>query len=228
MSVLVPTSFATTGGAGFPPATNRCAVCDEPEFQSLLRRYRLGLALFVLSTAMVFLGFSSAYVVRRGIPTYDAASGAYSPSWEPIRLPVGLLLVNSCLLIFASGTMEFVRRRSPIFLFSTGGLESGLGVWIGLSLLLSSGFLVGQGIVWHLLRASGQFVSTGARTAFFYVLTSVHAFHAVLAVLALIAIAIFGRGISSAGRCIAVDLTSWFLHAMTLLWIYLLSFLLFA
>src|SRR5437868_13701855 len=119
MSVLSPISAADSGG-GTPTFLSPPIGCDEAEFPILLRRYRLGLALFVAAIGMLFVGFSSAYVVRRGIPTYDPGTGAYSAVWEPLRLPVALLLLNSCFLVGASGAIEILRRRT-----SAGGLKDG-------------------------------------------------------------------------------------------------------
>ena len=227
MSVLSPISAADSGG-GTPIFLSPPIGCDEAEFPILLRRYRLGLALFVAAIGMLFVGFSSAYVVRRGIPIYDAGTGGYSTDWEPLRLPIRLLLFNSCLLICASVAMEVVRRKTSAFVYpsETNGRE--VTLWLSASLLLGTGFLLGQGIAWHALVSSGRFLRTGARTAFFYVLTGTHALHALLGVLAVAAIAGFGARISPARRYVAVDLTAWYLHAMTLLWVYLLCFLLFA
>ena len=113
MNMLSPVSTADMGG-GTPSHFGPAIGCNQAEFPALLRRYRLGLALFVAAVAMLFVGFSSAYVVRRDIPTYDAGTGAYSTAWEPLRLPVTLLLINTCLLIGASGALEAVRRRARV------------------------------------------------------------------------------------------------------------------
>lgn len=226
MSVLSPTLVGLADGS-IPPAPNVPLGCDEDEFPVLLRRYRLGLALFVAAVAMLFVGFSSAYVVRRGIPSYDAGTGAYSAAWEPLQLPIGLLLLNTCLLIFASGAMEVIRRRARALVNGEAKIRR-VALWLNASLLLATGFLLGQGIAWRSLLSSGQFLSTGARTAFFYVLTGTHGVHALLGVLAIAWIAVCYPRMSSARKYLAADLTAWYLHSMTLLWIYLLCFLLFA
>jgi len=201
--------------------------CDEANFPVLLRRYRLGLALFVLAVAMLFVGFGSAYVVRRGIPTYDATAGAYSASWEPLQLPLGLLLLNTCFLILASGAIEVVRRRTPAWENGKDEIGCGVAYWLTASLVLGAGFLVGQAIAWRSLTANGQRLTTGARTAFFYVLTGAHAVHALVGILVLAVLAVFYGRFSPMRRYLALDLSAWYLHAMTLLWICLLGFLLY-
>jgi cytochrome c oxidase subunit 3 len=225
MSLLSPVSSADISG-GNPIRFGPTIGCDETEFPALLRRYRLGLALFVAAVAMLFVGFSSAYVVRRGIPTYDARTGAYSTAWEPLRLPVALLFLNTCLLVGASGALEVVRRRVRVCTLRRQDFHRGTGVWLSAALLLGTGFLVGQGIAWDLLSASGQLLTSGARTAFFYVLTGTHAVHAVVGILAVMAIAAFRARMCSLQSYLAVDLAAWYVHSMTLLWVYLLCFLL--
>ena len=83
-------------------------------------------------------------------------------------------------------------------------------------------------MAWHELASNGQFLSTGARIGFFYVLTSTHALHALIGVLAIAAITIFGAQIPSVRRSLVVDIAAWYLHSMTVFWIYLLCFLMFA
>ena len=227
MSVLSPTSLADSVG-GTPPIPGSRIGCDEAEVPILLRRYRLGLALVVAAVVMLFVGFGSSYVVRRGIPTYDAGTGAYSAAWEPLPLPSGILLINACLLISASGAIEIVRRKTRAVMYGGERINRGIALWLNGSVLLGAGFLVGQGVAWHSLTSKGQFLNTGARTAFFYVLTGTHAVHALAGVLALAAISVSYARLSFARKYLCVDLAAWYLHSMTLLWLSLFSFLAFA
>jgi heme/copper-type cytochrome/quinol oxidase subunit 3 len=190
---------------------------DTGNVTPLLRRYRLGLALSCSGIAMVFVAFSSAYIVRRGIPTYDLATGAYSTTWEPLQLPIGLLLVGTMMLLAASGTMEVSRR-------SGGGVIS----FVIVSALLVLAFMGMLGAVWHDLGSSGQFMNSGARAAFFYVLTGTHAGLALLGVGTLFFVGIRRNAWSRTGLHTAVDLTALYVHFVTGLWVYLLLFLLFA
>ena len=226
MSVLSPLPSADIS-ARTPIQFGPAIVCDEAEFPALLRRYRLGLALFVAAVTMLFVGFSSAYVVRRGIPTYDARTGAYSTAWEPLQLPLALLFLNTCLLIGASGALEVVRHRARPRLLRSEDFDRSSGLWLSAALLSGTGFLVGQGIAWRLLSSSAQLLTTGARTAFFYVLTGTHAVHAAVGILAMMAIVAFRGRLSSLRTYLGLDLTVWYVHSMTLLWVYLLSILLF-
>ena len=210
---------------------------DIPEFgdgkddgHNRLRRYRLGLALFLASLGMLFVGLGSAYVVRRGIPTYDAAIGAYSLSWEPLQLPIKLLLTNTLLLIGATFAAEFARKqaRRPSHADATGKDLNRISGWISLSAALAVGFIAGQVLAWQRLHAGGHSLSFGARTAFFYVITGAHAFHGILGILLLAWVAFRAQCWSAVLRCIATDLAVWYLHSVAVLWICLFCFLVFA
>lgn len=195
-----------------------------------LRRYRLGLALFLASTGMLFVGFSSAYVVRRGIPTYDSGSGAYSLAWEPLQLPLRLLLVNTLLLLAASFAAEVARKEARTALRPEArGIKRDRGSrWMYLAAVLAAGFLVGQIAAWHRLRLDGHLLTAGAHTAFYYVITAVHGFHALLGLTAAGWIALRARLWSTPTRTVWTDIAAWYLHSMAVLWIYLFAFLVFA
>jgi heme/copper-type cytochrome/quinol oxidase subunit 3 len=179
---------------------------------------------------MLFVGFSSAYVVRRGIPTYESATGAYSAMWEPLRLPVGLLSVNTVILIAARVAIEMARQdsRADFDRHAENAAIHSSWMWILLTLLLGLGFLAGQGFVWIALRSDGHFMTTGARSAFFYVLAGTHALHSVMGILAITWIAIRYRQWPAYKWYMGVDLTAWYLHSMTALWLYDFAFLIIA
>ena len=176
---------------------------------------------------MVFVAFTSAYIVRRGVPTYDAETGVYSTHWETLHAPGLWLLINSLLLVGAALAGETGRRRS---LASEGGQNLARSVFLCtlVSLILVLGFLAGQAMVWNVLRRSGETMASGARPAFFYLLTAAHGLNVALGLFALVWIALRGRGWSPAKRLVATDLAAWYLHGMAALWIYLLCFVWFA
>ena len=211
------------------PAASNVADARAP-FRFRLRRYRLALALWVASIVMLFVGFSSAYVVRRGIPTYETSTGAYSALWEPLQLPLGLLAINTVVLVAASVAIEMARRgsRADFDRDAENPAIHSSWMWILLTLLFGLGFLAGQGFVWIVLRSDGHFMTTGARTAFFYVLTGTHALHSIMGILAITLVAIRYRQWPAYKRYMGVDLTAWYLHSMTVLWLYVFAFLIIA
>ena len=229
MSTIAASCIQQGAGSVTPPGNYDSGDFGGDDSAWLLRRYRLGLGLCVCAIVMLFVGLTSAYVVRRGISAYDPASGAYSTAWEPLRLPLALLVVNTLVLIAASITIEVARRASRAVSCAIVPKQEdhAAQVWSVSSLLLLAGFIAGQTVAWQQLRASGELLTSGARPAFFYVLTGTHAAHAVIGLFLVAWIVLSGLTHRSAmRRYIATDLTAWYLHSMTALWIYLFVFLL--
>jgi cytochrome c oxidase subunit III len=210
---------------------------DSPSPAVRLRRARLGLAVALTPIIMLFVSFTSAYVVRKGLPTLDPKTNAMVHDWFPIELPTTLFLINTFVLLVSSVTMELARRRlnrqaalEKIDLIPgvSLGKESRIP-WLGLTILLGSGFLVGQWLAWRDLAAHGIFVATAPSSSFVYLLTGTHAAHLLGGVIALLtagALSLLHRPLQS--QRIWVDVTAWYWHFMALLWIYILALLEFA
>src|ERR1700730_4379523 len=81
-----------------------------PDYATRLRRARLGLLVALTPILMLFVSFSSAYVVRQGLPTLDPRTNALVRDWIPVTLP-RLLLINTGVLILSSVFMELARRQ---------------------------------------------------------------------------------------------------------------------
>src|SRR5467141_3822378 len=84
---------------------------DSPFFDARLRRARLGLVVGLTGIAMIFISFTSAYVVRQGLPTLDPRTNMLLHDWFPVPLP-RLLLINTGVLLISSITMELARRQT--------------------------------------------------------------------------------------------------------------------
>ena len=101
--------------------------------------------------------------------------------------------------------------------------------WLGATVILGLGFLVGQWMAWGELRARGFLVSTNPDSSFVYLLTAAHAVHLMGGIIALL-----WAGITSLqqkpieGRRIVVDVAAWYWHFMAVLWIYVFALLAFA
>jgi len=81
-----------------------------PNYGARLRRARLGLICAIATVSMVFVSLTSAYVVRRGLPTFDDSTRSYLRDWGTVELPWLLLAINTGLLLISSLTMEGARR----------------------------------------------------------------------------------------------------------------------
>src|SRR5881409_1709038 len=81
-----------------------------PDYATRLRRSRLGLLVALTPVLMLFVSFTSAYVVRQGLPTLDPRTNQLVRDWIPVKLPI-LLLVNTGVLVLSSAGMELARRQ---------------------------------------------------------------------------------------------------------------------
>jgi len=201
-----------------------------------LRRARLGLAVGVIGIVMVFVSFTSAYIVRQGLPTLDPHTNTLVHDWFPLPLPA-LLFFNTGLLLISSVTMTLARRQVGRFTppSRTAAVPNifvgrdGTILWLALTVVLGISFLRGQWIVWRELQASGFYVATSPSSSFIYLLTGTHGAHllgGIFALLAAGATILFRRTAES--RVVVLDVTAWYWHFMTLLWIYILCLLEFA
>jgi cytochrome c oxidase subunit 3 len=208
-----------------------------PSYGVRLRRARLGLICAIATIAMVFVSLTSALIVRRGLPTFDDASRTYFRDWGGVQLPWVLLAINTAILLISSLTMEGA-RRGMARRAALAPVESIPGVslgqernfpWLGVTVILGLGFLVGQGMAWADLRSRGFFVSTNPDSSFVYLFTAAHAVHLLGGIIAL-----FWASITSLlhrpieGRRIVVDVAAWYWHFMGVLWIYVFALLAFA
>ena len=207
-----------------------------PNYGARLRRARLGLICAIATVSMVFVSLTSAYVVRRGLPTFDDSSRTYFRDWGSVQLPWLLLAINTALLLISSLTMERARRSitrraalAPVR--SIPGVSLGderSFPWLGVTVVLGFGFLIGQWIAWGELKGRGFFVNTNPNSSFVYLLTAAHAVHLAGGVIALLwagATSLLHRPIE--GRRIVVDVTAWYWHFMAALWIYVFALLTF-
>ena len=206
----------------------------SPDYASRLRRARLGLAVAIAPIVMLFVSFTSAYMVRKGLPTLDEKTNTYVRDWIPVNLPIALLLVNTGLLLFSSIAAELARRQitrqaALDSVRSIPGVSLGPGKglpWLGITVVLGGGFLTGQWIAWRLLAERGVYLATSASSAFVYLLTATHAVHLLGGMLVLLyaaTVSLLHKPV--AARRIVVDVTAWYWHFMFLLWVYIFALL---
>ncbi len=208
-----------------------------PDYRGRLRRARLGLAVAITPIVMLFVSFTSAYIVRQGLPTLDERSGTYVRDWFSVKLPVKLLLVNTIVLILSSISLEAVRRQlaQRVALLPAGGVrgvsigQERIPALLGLTVALGAGFLAGQVLAWRELARVGFYVATSPSSSFVYLLTATHAVHLAGGLVALLcAIFMFLRRRPVQSRYIVLDTVAWYWHFMALLWIYIFALLWFA
>ena len=206
----------------------------SPDYGARLRRARLGLGVALTPITMLFVAFTSAYIVRQGLPTFDPHTNTVVHDWIPVPLPTLLFLVNTCVLLLSSATIECARRQlarqvalEPVQ--SIPGVSLGTErnyPWLALTIVLGLCFLAGQWLAWSDLATRGFYVATGPSSSFVYLLTGAHAVHLVAGVLLLIYAGFHRRQRRSLeSRRIVIDVAAWYWHFMGLLWLYLLALL---
>jgi cytochrome c oxidase subunit 3 len=192
----------------------------------VLPTHQLGMWLALASISMLFIGLTSAYVVRQGL----------DPGWQSVRMPT-LLLVNTAVLLASSVTMELARRRSK--LRSTPGALQPEAGWLAATLVLGLVFLAGQLAAWRSLSHKGIFLSTNAHGSFVYLLTGLHGLHLLGGIVFLSYLVIrawqdhdlaeyggqTGGQAGAARRARRVEAAAIYWHFMGGLWIYLLLLL---
>jgi cytochrome c oxidase subunit 3 len=204
---------------GAPPPTGGDSSSESDFFAMRLRRARLGMLVAVIGIVMIFVSFTSAYVVRQGLPTFDGRTNSLVYDWLAVPLPA-LLLVNSLVLLLSTITMELARRQAGrdlalarVISMTQASSQSDSRIsWLALTIILGLSFLTGQLMVWRELAASGFYMGTTPSSSFLYLLTGMHGLHLLGGVIALLV----------AGAASLLRKSAWYWHFMAVLWIYIL------
>ena len=205
---------------------------SSPDYLHRLRRARLGLFVLMIPIVMLFVSFTSAYIVRKGLPSLNANSGQLVRDWIEVNLPIQLLLVNTILLLASSVTMELARRKiaQQVALAPVGSIpgvaigREKTSLWLGATALLGTAFLIGQWMAWGELKNRGYYVATNPSSSFVYLLTATHAIHLIGGILALlyaVTASLLHRAVES--RRIVIEIAAWYWHFMAGLWIYVFA-----
>src|ERR1700676_4366733 len=157
-TVAIDDPRTSTGGNGAPPPDwgSDGGNFDSSFFDTRLRRARLGLVVGLTGIAMIFISFTSAYIVRQGLPTLDPRTNVLFHDWFPVPLP-RLLLINTVVLLISSVPMELARRQTArkvalAQLASVPGVsvEGKEGIsWLALTVVLGLSFLTGKWMAWR-------------------------------------------------------------------------------
>jgi cytochrome c oxidase subunit III len=224
---------STGGNSSVPPPGFGGDDFGSPFFDTRLRRARLGLIVGLTGIAMIFISFTSAYIVRQGLPTLDPRTNLLLHDWFPVPLPK-LMLINTFVLLVSTFTMELARRRAArnaalAQLATVPGVSVDAGErisWLALTVVLGLSFLAGQWMVWRELAASGFYLSSSPSSSFVYLLTGMHGVHLFGGVVALLIAGVASLQRRTAGsQSIVLDVTGWYWHFMAGLWVFILCLL---
>ena len=134
----------------------------HPDYGGRLRRTRLGLIVGLVASTMLFVSFTSVYIMRRGLPTLDDRTGGYVHDWLQVSLPTTPAAGKYLPAASQQHTVELARRQitrqaalAPVQ--SIPGVSIGKErnfPWLGATVALGLAFLAGQWMAWRELGES--------------------------------------------------------------------------
>jgi cytochrome c oxidase subunit 3 len=175
-----------------------------------ISKEQVGLWILLGVVIMLFAGLTSAYIVLRGVP-----------SWQSIEVP-SILWLNTAILLASSATIEAARRSLDHLRMEA------VKSWLVTSAAFGLAFLFGQFVAWRQLVAAGVYLPSTLHSSFFYILTGLHGIHLVGGVLAMayvLAKALRNR-FTAGDESLKLCATYW--HFMDGLWVYLFILLVLA
>ncbi len=196
-----------------------------------LRRYRIGMAAAIVAFSTFFIGIAVSYTLRLGVTHWDEDLGKSVRDAHPLALPYIRLFINSFILIISSITLDLARRgllaksEFAVMGIAPPRFKTELP-WLGITVVLGAAFLIGQIMVWNILRHQGVYFNSNTRSGFFYILTGAHAVHLAGGLVVLLwALAASSVRMRFESRQIAVEVTAWYWHFMGILWIFIFGLL---
>lgn len=190
-------------GAGRWPGPNGDGAVPLPPATA-----QVGLWVFLTAVTMLFIAFTASYLARRN-----------AADWTPVPLP-SVLWVTTSVLVLSSIVLEWARKRGE------DGDVRRLRTGLASVALLGVIFVAGQVAAWRQLAAAGLFMQSNPHSAFFVLLTAVHALH-VIGGLAALTIAIVRARRWSGGSPPPVRVVATYWHYLDALWLYIFAILFF-
>ena len=143
-----------------------------PKRVPLITNAVLGVAILILTEAMLFTGFISGFVIIKA-----NASGVWPPPDQP-RLPIEMTAFNSGILLLSGLLLWFAAKQ-----IKQGRASGGrLFMW---SFIMGCTFVAIQGFEWVQLIGKGLTMTSSSYGSFFYMIVGMHALHALVGLWAL-------------------------------------------
>lgn len=146
-----------------PPDRDRLSGGPEPNGEGALppppNPARIGVWLLVIGVTILFAAFSVAYLSRR-----------HAADWTVGPIPT-MLWITTAILLTSSAAMEWTRASAR------SNVLDDVRTALAATTALGVAFLIGQVVAWRQLVAAGIFFATNPHSAFFYLLTGIHAVH---------------------------------------------------
>jgi cytochrome c oxidase subunit 3 len=208
---------------------------DSRSRRQRLIRMRQLMAICLFSVTVLFVVLTLVYMVRLISGRYDPDTHRQVQEWIPLNLPYLQMWINSLLLVLSSCMLEIARRTmTNKEEFAVMGIVPPTGKreipWLGITVFLGFCFLAGQVLVWKNLQQQGAFSTFNPSRPMFYLVTGAHAVHLLFGLVALLYVTLGTRlwNMRFDSQRIAVEVTSWYWHYLTLLWFGIFALVYFA
>lgn len=181
---------------------------EEPKRPLAMHPKKFGMWIFMASVMMLFMGLTSAYIVRR-------AEG----NWRFFELPV-LFYYSTAVVLLSSVFLQWA------FFAARKDLMKKVQVLVALTSFLGAIFVVLQFYGWQQLVAQGVYLVGNPSGSFVYIISGLHALHIISAIIFLFIVlnsALRGRIHSKNMAQMEMCTTYW--HFLGGLWLYLFLFL---
>lgn len=188
-------------------------IVEEAKAQVGMNPKKFALWLFMVSVIMIFGALTSAYIVRQ-------AEG----NWLDFEMP-SMFWITSAMILASSVTMHWA------YLSAKKDNHEMAKVAMVITVILGTGFLVGQWLGWNELVANGIYLvgreSSGVSGSFLYVISGLHGVHVISGVifLAVVLVNVFRLKIHSKNLS-QIEMCTTYWHFLDGLWLYLFVFLL--
>ncbi|MBD77896.1 MAG: cytochrome oxidase subunit III [Crocinitomicaceae bacterium] len=184
---------------------------DKEKHEIRLKTSKNLLWVAIATMVMLFIGFTSAYIVRQE-----------EGQWLVFELP-NILFISTLVIMLSSVSMVWATRSAK--------KDNNQGVKIGLLITLVLGlvFVVCQYQAWvevHDLGIVWAGKESNAAGSYLYLITGLHLAHLFAGILSLIyTFARSLRGAYSSSNSLGLELTALYWHFLDVLWVYLFLFL---
>lgn len=169
--------------------------------------------LFIVSSIMLFAGWTSGFLVSRGSLLDDG-------EWITFALP-RVFTVSSVLIVLSSATVHWARVSATRLHFRTAKLA----LWI--TIILGIAFLGCQVAGWAKMTEMNMYFAGHVAGSYIYIISGFHGLH-IIAGMGLLASCLLGlyRNVSRVKQTLRLEMSAVFWHFIDILWIYLYVFLL--
>ena len=177
---------------------------------------RYGMALFIASEVMFFVGFFWAFFNFALFPEH--VSGAATPMWPPAGIhtfdPFHLPFLNTMILLLSGCTVTWAHHSLLV------GDRRGLVAGLTLTVLLGLSFTACQIVEYS--DAPFHFSGGGVYPAVFFLATGFHGFHVIVGTLFLLVCLLRARANQfSPERHFGFEAAAWYWHFVDVVWLFL-------